>query len=238
MIERMEISKEDKQSLVEQIVGFCGSRPLVYLKFTSCEEYANDILNGKLYANTPKYFRELELQSGERGQGDRFELENIIEATEFMMTDFETNEVIMKGTGGSLSIQYKDDENLPLVSLVGIPLEEMDLAYADENHANFLFPFSGEEYEKMSEKFGEYCVIIDGKELDRRIINYAEENNCDYIFDKIEYCYQNTLDRIISFQKEQRKDFYLKIQIYHIKENIELLFLTSFQKTILSISEN
>ena len=210
MIERIEISKEAKEQLVNQIKKFCGNKPLVYLKFTTCQKYANDIVNGKLYANTAKYFREQELKTGQRGQGDQFELENNIDINEFTMTDFETGQVISEGKGGTLTIRYTDDDKLPLVSFVGVPLEEMDLFYADKEHAKFLFPFSDEEFDKMASKFGKYCVIIDGRELEEKINKYANENHCEYIFDKVNYCLQNTLDRIMSFQSGRKERFLYK----------------------------
>ena len=40
----------------------------------------------------------------------------------------------------------------------------------------------------MVEKFGKFCVIVNGRELERHINYYCEENECDYIFDKVEYC--------------------------------------------------
>lgn len=44
------------------------------------------------------------------------------------------------------------------------------------------------EYWIMVEKFGKFCVIVNGRELERHINYYCEENECDYIFDKVEYC--------------------------------------------------
>ena len=75
-------SKEEVDSELEKLTG---TRPLFYLKFCSEEKFATDNCEGKLYANTPKYFREKEIESGERGQGDQFELMSIIEAQSIIM---------------------------------------------------------------------------------------------------------------------------------------------------------
>lgn len=53
----MAISKEEQEYLVEQLESLTSKRPLFYLKFCSQEKYAEDICNGKLYANTAEYFR-------------------------------------------------------------------------------------------------------------------------------------------------------------------------------------
>ena len=81
----MEISDKDKEHLVSELEKLTGTRPLFYLKFCSEEKFATDICEGKLYAITPKYFREKEIESGESGQGDQFELMSIIEAQSIIM---------------------------------------------------------------------------------------------------------------------------------------------------------
>ncbi len=59
---------------IDEVVNQIGNTPIFYLKFTSQLNYAEDILRGELYANTPEFFRLQEEKSGERGQGDKNEL--------------------------------------------------------------------------------------------------------------------------------------------------------------------
>lgn len=99
---------------------------------------------------------------------------------------------------------------MPMVSFVGMTLRDMKLVYADEKRADFLFPFTEEEYDSMVEKFGKFCVIVNGRELERHINYYCEENECDYIFDKVEYCEQNRLDRMQAFSKSAKERFLYK----------------------------
>ena len=87
---------------------------------------------------------------------------------------------------------------------------DMKLVYADEKRADFLFSFTEEEYDSMVEKFGKFCVIVNGRELERHINYYCEENECDYIFDKVEYCEQNRLDRMQAFSKSAKERFLYK----------------------------
>lgn len=206
----MEISDRDKEHLVSELEKLTGTRPLFYLKFCSEEKFATDICEGKLYANTPKYFREKEIESGERGQGDQFELISIIEAQSIIMCDKETNEIVMAVPKGTLRFQFRDDDLVPMVSFVGMTLRDMKLVYADEKRADFLFPFTEEEYDSMVEKFGKFCVIVNGRELECHINYYCEENECDYIFDKVEYCEQNRLDRMQAFSKSAKERFLYK----------------------------
>lgn len=206
----MDISEKDKEHLISELEKLTGTRPLFYLKFCAEKQFAEDVCAGKLYANTPKYFREREIASGERGQGDRFELISIIEAQGVTMCDVETNEVLMVAPKGTLRIQFKDDDIIPIVSFVGLTLRDMDLIYADERHADFIFPFTEEEYNSMENKFGKYCVMLNGKELEKHILNYCNSCGCDYVFDKIEYCEQNRLDRMQAFNHSAKERFLYK----------------------------
>lgn len=103
--------------------------------------------------------------------------------------------------------------NLSLLKIVAMDkyqLRDMDLIYADKNHADFIFPFTDEEYNSMESKFGKYCVVLNGKELEQHILNYCNSCGCDYVFDKIEYCEQNRLDRMQAFNHSAKERFLYK----------------------------
>ncbi len=206
----MKISEEDRKHIVSELEKLLGTKPIFYLKFCANEKFAQDVCSGNLFANTAKYFREQEEMSGVRGQGDKYELISVIEAQRITVCDAETGKVVFIAPGGHLRVQFKEDDLIPLVSFVGIPLSQMRLMYADEKHADFLFPFSKVEFDSMSEKFGEYCVILNGVELEAHIKEYAKRNECDYIFDQVEYCEQNLIDRIQSFNTGSKERFLYK----------------------------
>ena len=134
-------TQEEIQSLVSQIEGLSSSRPMFYLKFCREKKYAEDVLSGKLYANTPEYFRQQELKSGIRGQGDKNELTLTFVANNLNAYDRETGELTFTMPAATVRIKLNDDEKIPLVSFVGIPLRDMTFINADEKHAEFDFPF-------------------------------------------------------------------------------------------------
>lgn len=206
----MAISKEKQEYFVEQIEALTGKRPLFYLKFCSQEKYAEDVCNGKLYANTVEYFRRRELETGERGQGDQFELLLSIKTENITAVDSKTGDILFTAPKGMFNVQFKSDDDLLIVSFTGIPLGDMVFVNADEHHAEFLFPFTDGEYDTMKERFGEYCVIIGARELESKITSYSLKNNADYVFDKIEYCDQNRIDRIQAFNKSAKERFLYK----------------------------
>lgn len=220
----MNISEEDRHELIEQLEALTGRQPLFYLKFCACEKFAQDVCAGNLYANTPQYFREQEIKSGVRGQGDQFELISLIETQGITICDAQTGEVILTAPKGTMRIQFKDDDVIPMVSFVGIPLADMKLIYADEKHADFVFPFSDEEYASMKEIFGSYCVMINGRELEAHIKRYCDASGCEFIFDRIEYCDQNRIDRMQAFNKSTKERFLYKNKDLEYQREYRLAF--------------
>ena len=81
----------------------------------------------------------------------------------------------------------------------------MNIIEADETHTSFTLPFTEDEYKSMTTKFGKYCVVISGKELENRISTIYNESGINYIFDKIEYYDQNRIDRIQAFNKRTKE---------------------------------
>lgn len=204
------LTQEDKDLLISQLEDLMGTSPFFYLKFCSEERFAQDVCNGDFYGNTAEYFRKKELESGERGQGDQFELVLPIKAEKVSMFDYETGNLVAVFEGGNAKFQYKDDDIIPIVCFVGIPIREMELIEADETHAVFQFPFSVEEYSTMKERFGPYCVVLSAKELEQRIDAICRSSECDYIFDAVEYCCQNRIDRMQAFVEGSKKRFLYK----------------------------
>lgn len=206
----MSISQEEKNFLIEQIENLTSSRPLFYLKFCKCEKYAQDIYNGDLYGNTAEYFRRLELESGERGQGDQFELLLSIQAENMAVINKETGNVVFSAPKSIFRVQFTEDNLTPIVSFVGASLRDMEIINADETHVDLIFPFTDIEYKTMTERFGEYCVILDAREVEARIAAYCNYFRFEYIFDKVKYCNQNTLDRMQAFNKRAKERFLYK----------------------------
>ncbi len=206
----MKYTKAEQDHLISELEKLTGDKPLFYLKFCSEKKFAEDVCNGLLYANTADYFRQKEIESGERGQGDQYELLSTLEFQDAVFEDAVTGEVYAVAPKGTMQIKFKEDDVVPIVSFVGIPLREMKLQYADDTHANFEFPFTEDEFKNMENKFGRYCVIINAKEIEQHVESYCKSHGCDYIFDRIEYCNQNRIDRMQAFNKCSKERFLYK----------------------------
>lgn len=171
----------------------------MYLKFCRKEKFYQDVLNGDLYSNTAEWFRKKEIESGERGQGDRFELVLPFLSEKITLYDYETGNHFMDFYNANVHLRINDDDKLPIVCFVGIPLCDMNMLEYDENHALFSFPFTDKEYDEIENKFGEYCILINARELENKITTYCNANNCEFIFDRIIYCDENSFERMKAF---------------------------------------
>ena len=72
------------------------------------------------------------------------------------------------------------------------------------------FPFTNEEYQKMEEKFGKYCVMIWGNEFQDRLNKNEVVTNSQYVLDKVEYRELHDFERIKAYSKPDCSRFYFK----------------------------
>lgn len=206
----MNLLSEEKKHICSEINHQTNNRPLFYLKFCSEERFANDVCNGNLYGNTAEYFRRKEIETGERGQGDKYETILNIDTQNITAIDNETGNIAFIAPKGVVSIKFEADLLIPIVSFVGISVDETTIIESTEEYTDFLLPFSEEEYNSLEEKFGEYCVIIAGNELEKKINNYCSSNGYEYLFDKVTYCNPNRIDRIEAFRTGSKERFLYK----------------------------
>jgi len=93
----------------------------------------------------------------EKEAKDQFELLLSIKTEKITAVDNETGNVLFTAPEGMFNVQFKSDDEVPIVSFTGIPLGGMILIDADEHHAEFLFPFTEKEYDTMREIWRVLC---------------------------------------------------------------------------------
>ncbi len=201
------MQKMEDNELIQGLDDLYSNKPIAYIKFCEKEKYSEDICKGFLYANTPNFFREKERKSGIRGQGDKYECLSVLNVENIRMVDPKTGLTMFTAPKGQMTIGIKSDDTVSLVCFYGLRITDLTLLSYDETHATFQIPI--ELIGKMKE-FGEYCAIIQPKELEERISDYCESVNAQYIFNKISYCPQNRIDRINSFNNSTLERFLYK----------------------------
>lgn len=204
------LTDENERYIIDWLNDKNDGRPYFLLKFCQEERFAKDICAGNLFANTPKWFRNKENESGVRGQGDAYELILPMRFDKVEICNPQTKDIICELGNGSGQFQIKNDDVKPLVSFVGITINEMHPVRVTEDEACFRFPFSEEEFEHMSREFGPYCVVVGEKFLRQRISEYAETHHVNYIFDAVHYCESNNIDRMLAFGAAKSNRFLYK----------------------------
>lgn len=224
------LTDENQRYIIDWLNDKNNGQPYFLLKFCQEERFAKDICAGNLFANTPKWFRDKENESGVRGQGDAYELILPLQFHNMQIRNPETKEVICELENVRGRFQIKDDDIKPLVSFVGITINDMIPARVTENEASFRFPFTKEEFEHMADEFGPYCVIISEKYLRQKISKYAEFHNVDYIFDAVRYRKSNSSDRIQAYGSEKSERFLYKNDDLKYQREYRLAFAMNMPK--------
>ncbi len=89
----------------QELKKFFGEGPLFYIKFTREEQWAKDILQGKLFMNKLEYYRNLELNSGIKGQGIKH-YENVLRETVGRAVLYLILISLLLGAIGAIEVNY------------------------------------------------------------------------------------------------------------------------------------
>lgn len=219
-------TKEKNESCVSTTENSEDQNRILYLKFCSKKEFANDILNGKLYANTPEFFRKKEIETGERGQGDKNELTLTMDATEVEIKDAETGKIFCKISKAIGKFRYNADKTIPMVSFVEINMKDLKEYEEYNGQIEYKFPFSEEEFEEMENKFGKYCVIIGAHELDERIKETYKNSGIEYVFEPVRYVTPCSFEKMKGYVKELKDRFLYKDSDLKYQKEYRLVLLT------------
>lgn len=226
---------------------------VAFLKFTSCEKYAQDIINGKFYSNTVRFFRELEKDTRIRGQGDINELLYSIHYAKIQVFDSKTMTMILESNNASAKVYHQSDDDVPLICFVGIKESDLVLIRNYDDRIEYKLPFTDEEYAEMTTRFGDYCVLINPEALIKRIIELHDEH--DVLFEPINYVVGDDLekatahfeghinrfffkDKDLEYQREYRLCIYEKMPSDHcffvspFREDEAVIFKSSFLKNV------
>ncbi|MCH1966194.1 hypothetical protein [Paraclostridium sordellii] len=208
----------DIEQVKKELKKFLGERVLFYIKFTSREDWAKDLLNGNLFMNKVQYYRDLEANTGVKGQGDLKELKTSIEDLDLQLKN-EENNIIIPMKAKSLEFEYSEDKDKPVFCITGITIDDMKINSFDEKSVSLSLPYSKDDIELLKSEFGEYVVVLNPQKFEQAIGRTLDTTNKAWIFGKVMYRGKNSLDRIQSFSDNTGKRFlYKDLEFKHQKE--------------------
>lgn len=208
---------ELRDCLKTQFFEKFGHKPLCFIKFTEKREYAEDILNGCLYVNPIKKFREIEEQQLSKGQGDSSEVKSILNC-QMIVKEESTGIDLLRGSGNLIQ-QYENDANRPVFCIVGLKASELKVF--DYNETSITFSFQSENFnlEQMKKEFGGYAVIIHSDSFSNAILKALQNHPNGGFFKEVIYSHQNLEERIDAFENQSEDRFlYKDLEFSHQKE--------------------
>lgn len=226
----------------QELREFFGDRPILYIKFTRNRQWAEDILNGKIFMNKIDYYRMLELNSGVKGQGDIEELKSTVIPLELELIHNESNTSIPIDAS-KLQFEFREDKDKAVFCMTGLTIDDMIIDSYDSNLVKLKFPYKMENIDLLKHEFGEYAAIFSPEEFKAKLSKALEKEGIEWILEKVKYVHENSLEKLHSFLEGRDERFlYKNLEFEHQKEyrlildeNIEkakVLFIESLNKHI------
>lgn len=215
----MKISREKLKDDLKHIIG---DEPIFYLKFTGIPERAQEIVDGNFYVNTVQYFRDLEESSLKKGQGDRNELKQHLELFNVNIIEHDTNKLFMSFPTAKATIEITGDSEVYLFCLTGINIDDFEIIEHDDNCVKLRLPYSEDDIQNIKNDFGNYVVIINGRDFRNLIYDKLINSGIEAIFNKVIYCEQNTIQRINAYGKLLAERFLYKEMFFNYQKEYRL----------------
>lgn len=167
-------------------------------------------MKGKMYANTPQFFRDKEIESGERGQGDKNEMKYSMPCIDLQFFDKETGNLAFSLEKATAIIDYPDDRNMPMVCFSGFSIDDLTVEKEDADNVVYMLPFSEEEIVLLKEKFGPYCVLFEPATFISKLNDFSAKTNVPYAISPIKYRESNDLEKATAFFSRKTDRFFFK----------------------------
>lgn len=161
--------------------------PVFFIKFCEKKEYAQDILQGRLYTNSAEYFRLAEIKSGKRGQGDKDELIYGFPFENLTCVDRSSKKEVFRVKVGHARLNWDSDNNKAMVSFIAFRRSQLDNVGEENGAELYSLQNYSQEFTSLSKQFGKYCVVMNATELVNRIENYCNDRNIGYRFGDVIY---------------------------------------------------
>ena len=209
---------ELKEKYKKEFLDIYGDRIFVYLKFTKSEEWAKDIINGRLYMNPIGFYRDLELKDGMKGQGDSQELRLVSENIQIKLITHNPEKEIPLDSK-RVKFQYTNDQHTPIFCILGIRVRDLVVCDYDEQSIKVRFPFNASDVEHLKRDFGEFVVMVSPEGFECAVHNTLTSQNLNGFFKEVIYCDPDSLERQEDFLKGSiRRYLYKNIDFAYQKE--------------------
>lgn len=205
----------------------CGAHPVFFIKFTKTQEYAQDILDGKLYFSPIQFFRDQESDGG-KGRGDEYEARSITHflkpATIILTRYSDSKKLEVPDIVQKMTVQVESDRNINIFCMMGYEVNDFDVISINEEEIELAFHLKKETLQDMANMFGKYFVIFMAGDFNKAVNSSFYQKNLGYVFKKCNYIdsksekYNDdiTCGNIDRFFNKRKEDIFINQKEYRI----------------------
>ena len=228
----MQISEKEMRDALKE---YFGERPLIFIKFTQKKEWAQDVLDGKLYMNKAGFYKELEEKSGKKGQGDVGELQpklTNVECTVILNPTDKEKLIEIPFESKMVKLRYEEDMNYPLYCLTGLTIDEFIISEYSEKKVTLELPYSKMRIEEIENDFGRYAVVIPPSEFEERLYDSLSKEKVAWKFGKVKYRNNNNQDWLNDFINQSEERFLYKDLDFSYQNEFRLVLDTEIENSM------
>ncbi|MEO2284880.1 hypothetical protein [Bacillus licheniformis] len=198
----------DVKKKLSDIPGF-ENRIFMFAKFTP---YIDSLVDGNLYMNNFQYFIERELETGDRGVGDKYEVSNHYSDVYLRFYNNLTGELLTEGPVNKVYSQKEKDKRRPVYCMFCLHSGNLNVVGEDDDRYYTELDLTEEEKEKMINEFGDQGLCVEPYEFMERVKEAGKKEGFQIVNGPVTYDdYSiNSSKRIDSYQQENNEIFFWK----------------------------
>ncbi|EFU43419.1 hypothetical protein PVOR_03660 [Paenibacillus vortex V453] len=156
-----------------------------FVKFTK-SEYVDDLLNGELFMNPLSIFIKQEIESKQRGQGDKYEGAHVFRVTNIKIIDPETEQVIATAKQGIVQENYGGAEDTPIFCFTVFSAKDFEVIDQDDDSISIKLNIEEEDKKNFLDNFGDKAVILPFNFVEL-LSEDANNNGHTYVIKQVKY---------------------------------------------------
>lgn len=202
-------------------------RPIAFLKFSDELWKLESLQKGVLYMNTLRFFKELEEKTKVKGMGDKDEASTILTELDVKFYDYETNELVYKGTAGRGSITSEEDLQKHVFCLSYLDFGSLEIIEEGTNFVKTIFNFSDKQKKEFVESFGKHVMVISCSDFINNISNSFKKRSIAWAADKVKYSdfKINYMDRLQDHINNRSGKYFWKDRYFENQKEYRVIVL-------------
>jgi len=156
-----------------------------FVKFVK-SEHVDDLLDGNLFMNPLSTFIKQELESNQRGQGDKYEGAHVFRMTNIKIIDPETEQLIATCKQGTVQENYSGAEDTPIFCFTVFSSKDFEVIDEEDDSISIKLNIEEEDKKNFLKDFGDKAVVLPFNFVEL-LSEDANNNGHTYIIQQVKY---------------------------------------------------